>query len=162
MARTGETTVTKVDSRHSPVGAMGQKYLAAGKRMGMSYKRAWSLVQALNEGWGSPLIETLRGGAQQGGAMLTADGELVFGNAHAGDFDFEADGSVVGGDIVATGRVSGEPDGAVELGNISAGATDSEDGDFSVGIGAEDKMQSPEMNKPLIAAVEQLGDRGTA
>jgi hypothetical protein len=25
---------------------------AAGKRMGMSYKRAWSLVQALNDGWG--------------------------------------------------------------------------------------------------------------
>ena len=34
----GETTVTKVDSRQSPVGAMGQKYLAAGKRMGM---RLW-------------------------------------------------------------------------------------------------------------------------
>ncbi|MDF1502019.1 cupin domain-containing protein [Roseisolibacter sp. H3M3-2] len=38
MGRTGETTVTKVDSRHSPRGAMGQKYLAAGKRMGM---RLW-------------------------------------------------------------------------------------------------------------------------
>ena len=36
---------------------------AAGKLMGMSYKRAWSLVQALNEGWGSPLVETSRGGA---------------------------------------------------------------------------------------------------
>ncbi len=34
----GETTVTKVDSRQSPRGAMGQKYLAAGKRMGM---RLW-------------------------------------------------------------------------------------------------------------------------
>jgi molybdate transport system regulatory protein len=29
---------------------------AAGKRMGMSYKRAWSLVQALNEGYGRPLV----------------------------------------------------------------------------------------------------------
>jgi molybdate transport system regulatory protein len=50
---------------------------AAGKRMGMSYKRAWSLVQALNEGWGAPLVETSRGGAGQGGASLTADGEFV-------------------------------------------------------------------------------------
>jgi len=50
---------------------------AAGKRMGMSYKRAWSLVQALNDGWGSALVETSRGGAAQGGASLTADGEFV-------------------------------------------------------------------------------------
>ena len=50
---------------------------AAGKRMGMSYKRAWSLVQALNEGWGSPLVETSRGGAGQGGASLTEDGAFV-------------------------------------------------------------------------------------
>ena len=50
---------------------------AAGKRMGMSYKRAWSLVQALNEGFGRPLVETSRGGAGQGGATLTADGAFV-------------------------------------------------------------------------------------
>ena len=50
---------------------------AAGKRMGMSYKRAWSLVQALNDGWGSALVETSRGGAGQGGAMLSADGAFV-------------------------------------------------------------------------------------
>ena len=37
-ARSGETTVTKIDSRHSPRGAMRQKYLAAGKKMGM---RLW-------------------------------------------------------------------------------------------------------------------------
>ena len=50
---------------------------AAGKRMGMSYKRAWSLAQALNEGWGSPLVETSRGGAGQGGASLSDDGAFV-------------------------------------------------------------------------------------
>jgi len=50
---------------------------AAGKRMGMSYKRAWSLVQALNEGFGAPLVEASRGGAAQGGASLTTDGTLV-------------------------------------------------------------------------------------
>ena len=50
---------------------------AAGKRMGMSYKRAWSLVQALNDGFGRPLIETSRGGAAQGGAALTPLGTEV-------------------------------------------------------------------------------------
>ena len=50
---------------------------AAGKRMGMSYKRAWSLVQALNEGFGHALVETSRGGAAQGGAALTPLGAEV-------------------------------------------------------------------------------------
>ena len=50
---------------------------AAGKRMGMSYKRAWSLVQALNEGFGAPLVEASRGGAGQGGALLTPNGAEV-------------------------------------------------------------------------------------
>lgn len=49
----------------------------AAKRMSMSYKRAWSLVQALNDGWGAPLVETARGGAAQGGAALTDAGRDV-------------------------------------------------------------------------------------
>lgn len=49
----------------------------AAKRMGMSYRRAWSLVQALNEGFGEPLIETSRGGSGQGGATLTPAGAEV-------------------------------------------------------------------------------------
>lgn len=50
---------------------------AAGKAMGMSYKRAWSLVQALNTGFGMPLVESSRGGAEQGGARLTEAGRFV-------------------------------------------------------------------------------------
>jgi molybdate transport system regulatory protein len=49
----------------------------AAKRMGMSYKRAWSLVQALNDGWGAALVETARGGAAQGGAVLSEAGREV-------------------------------------------------------------------------------------
>ncbi|MBO9590081.1 winged helix-turn-helix domain-containing protein [Devosia sp.] len=56
---------------------------AAGKEMGMSYKRAWSLVQALNEGFGKPLVETARGGAAQGGASLTPLGEDVLARYRA-------------------------------------------------------------------------------
>src|SRR5690606_26084976 len=56
---------------------------AAGKAMGMSYKRAWGLVQALNEGFGRPLVETARGGAGQGGAQLTALGRDVLARYRA-------------------------------------------------------------------------------
>jgi molybdate transport system regulatory protein len=48
----------------------------AAKRMGMSYKRAWGLVQVLNEGFGAPLVEASRGGTAQG-ASLTAAGREV-------------------------------------------------------------------------------------
>lgn len=44
---------------------------AAGKRMGMSYKRAWMLVEAMNAAYAAPLVETARGGAGKGGAALT-------------------------------------------------------------------------------------------
>jgi len=50
---------------------------AAGKAMGMSYKRAWGLVQALNQGFGRPLVDSSRGGASQGGAQLTEAGQMV-------------------------------------------------------------------------------------
>ena len=50
---------------------------AAGKAMGMSYKRAWGLVQALNLGFGLVLVESSRGGAAQGGAQLSEAGRFV-------------------------------------------------------------------------------------
>jgi molybdate transport system regulatory protein len=49
----------------------------AAKRMGMSYKRAWSLVQALNDGFGAPLIETARGGKDQGASLTPAGREVL-------------------------------------------------------------------------------------
>ncbi len=50
---------------------------AAGRRMGMSYKRAWTLVDALNTQFSSPLVSSSRGGAAGGGARLTETGERV-------------------------------------------------------------------------------------
>jgi quercetin dioxygenase-like cupin family protein len=38
----GDTTVTKIDSSHSPRGEMGQKYLASGKNVAM---RLWEDVR---------------------------------------------------------------------------------------------------------------------
>ena len=56
---------------------------AAGKAMGMSYKRAWGLVQALNSGFGVLLVESSRGGATQGGATLTETGRTVLAHYRA-------------------------------------------------------------------------------
>src|SRR5690606_28222760 len=50
---------------------------AAGRRMGMSYKRAWTLVESLNASFREPLVESSRGGAQGGGARLTRTGARV-------------------------------------------------------------------------------------
>jgi molybdate transport system regulatory protein len=47
---------------------------AAGRHMGMSYRRAWNLVESLNTTFTSPLVETTKGGAAHGGARLTALG----------------------------------------------------------------------------------------
>ena len=50
---------------------------AAGRRMGMSYKRAWGLVEGMNAAYREPLVATARGGAAHGGASLTALGLAV-------------------------------------------------------------------------------------
>ncbi len=50
---------------------------AAGAAMGMSYKRAWGLVETLNATFAEPVVTTLRGGPGGGGARLTPTGEEV-------------------------------------------------------------------------------------
>ncbi|MEI2687007.1 MAG: hypothetical protein V9G14_12855 [Cypionkella sp.] len=50
---------------------------AAGRAMGMSYKRAWMLVEAMNSTFAAPVVSSARGGAQGGGAHLTEMGDMV-------------------------------------------------------------------------------------
>ena len=50
---------------------------ATSRRMRMSYKRAWQLVEQLNRGFRTPLVEATRGGSDGGGARLTRTGEGV-------------------------------------------------------------------------------------
>lgn len=50
---------------------------AAGRRMRMSYQRAWELVAALNAGFRAPLVEAVKGGPKGGGAALTPLGAEV-------------------------------------------------------------------------------------
>lgn len=50
---------------------------AAGRRMKMSYKRAWILVETMNAAFREPLVESARGGVKGGGARLTSVGRTV-------------------------------------------------------------------------------------
>jgi molybdate transport system regulatory protein len=49
----------------------------AGRAMRMSYRRAWLLVENLNQSFRQPLVTTQRGGSTGGGAALTAFGREV-------------------------------------------------------------------------------------
>jgi molybdate transport system regulatory protein len=50
---------------------------AAGRRMGMSYRRAWMLVDSLNRSFREPIVTSHAGGAHGGGAALTPAGCTV-------------------------------------------------------------------------------------
>lgn len=50
---------------------------AAGKYLGMSYRRAWLLVDAMNRCFSHPLVETATGGTHGGGTRLTPLGNDV-------------------------------------------------------------------------------------
>jgi molybdate transport system regulatory protein len=56
---------------------------AAGRSMGMSYRRAWLLVDALNALFDEPVIATKHGGQGGGGAELTPFGCRVVEQYHA-------------------------------------------------------------------------------
>lgn len=56
---------------------------AAGRALGMSYRRTWMLVDVMNRCWDEPLVETLAGGSHGGGARLTARGEEILGHYRA-------------------------------------------------------------------------------
>ena len=50
---------------------------AAGRTMGMSYRRAWSLVDTMNRCWAEPVVQTTVGGGAKGGAKLTPFGSRL-------------------------------------------------------------------------------------
>jgi molybdate transport system regulatory protein len=56
---------------------------AAGREMGMSYKRAWMLIETLNAMFHAPLVESTRGGPGGGGAVLTETGRKVLDHYRA-------------------------------------------------------------------------------
>lgn len=50
---------------------------AAAKQLGMSYRRAWLLVETMNACFEQPLVAATKGGAGGGGAMITPRGVEV-------------------------------------------------------------------------------------
>ncbi|MDT8853770.1 LysR family transcriptional regulator [Paracoccaceae bacterium Fryx2] len=65
---------------------------AAGREMGMSYKRAWMLIETLNAMFRAPVVESTRGGPGGGGAVLTGTGQQVLALFRA----FEAQAATAG------------------------------------------------------------------
>jgi molybdate transport system regulatory protein len=49
----------------------------AGRALGMSYRRAWVLVDEMNRCFDPPLVETLKGGGRERGAKVTSTGAAV-------------------------------------------------------------------------------------
>ena len=50
---------------------------AAARAMGMSYRRAWQLVEALNRDYRERVIDTATGGKRGGGARVTSFGQQI-------------------------------------------------------------------------------------
>ncbi|HMQ93196.1 MAG TPA: LysR family transcriptional regulator [Amaricoccus sp.] len=73
---------------------------AAGREMGMSYKRAWELIGTLNAMFRAPLVDSTRGGPGGGGAVLTELGREVLAQYRA----FEAEAAAGGAEHLAALR----------------------------------------------------------
>jgi molybdate transport system regulatory protein len=50
---------------------------AAAKELGMSYRRAWLLIDEMNRSMAKPAVGTAAGGAHGGGTVLTPAGESM-------------------------------------------------------------------------------------
>jgi molybdate transport system regulatory protein len=58
------------------IGATGS-ISAAARVMGMSYRRAWQLVEAMNRDFAEPLVKTAIGGTRGGGTVVTEAGKAA-------------------------------------------------------------------------------------
>ena len=87
MARYRGLTL-RILGRHSPAIGPGRAELiarihrtgsisAAARAMGMSYRRAWQLVEAMNQSFDGPVVVTEVGGRRGAGAVVTALGKRL-------------------------------------------------------------------------------------
>jgi molybdate transport system regulatory protein len=63
---------------------------AAGRALGMSYRRTWELVEDLNTGLGTPVVQTAAGGSGGGGTVLTPAGKALIERYRAIEVDTAA------------------------------------------------------------------------
>lgn len=66
----GKAALLEAIARHGSISA-------AARANGMSYRRAWNLVDTMNRCFVTPLVDSSAGGAHGGGAQLTALGGEV-------------------------------------------------------------------------------------
>src|SRR5262245_28027570 len=72
----GKIALMELISKHGSISA-------AGNEMGLSYRRAWRVVDELDHILRDPLVETQMGGSGGGGARLTKRGRDVVGRYRA-------------------------------------------------------------------------------
>ncbi|MGO2240187.1 MAG: winged helix-turn-helix domain-containing protein [Halomonas sp.] len=66
---------------------------AAGRALKMSYKKAWQLIDTMNNHFPSPLVSTSSGGNERGGAHLTELGKQVLTHYRALERQLSLEGS---------------------------------------------------------------------
>ena len=95
---------------------------AAARKIGMSYRRAWLLTDAMNQDFKLPLIVSSLGGKGGGGAKLTEAGVGLVGLAIVAQVIFGSSVAFLPGDVVSTlmGLI-GSLGGAGLVGLITAG-----------------------------------------
>jgi molybdate transport system regulatory protein len=74
---------------------------AAARTLGLSYRRAWVMVETINTSFAEPLVATSKGGGGGGGARLTAAGVTALARYRA---------------MVAAATAAAAPDAAALLG----------------------------------------------
>ena len=74
----------------------------AGRSLGMSYRRAWLLVEEINQTLREPAVRAETGGARGGGAVVTPVGERVVGLYRAIEAQAEA---AAGGEFRSIGKL---------------------------------------------------------
>jgi molybdate transport system regulatory protein len=75
---------------------------AAAKSIGMSYRRAWLLVDEINRALRKPAVAAKHGGSEGGGASLTSVGEQIINLYH--EIELHA-GANVGAECRAIGKL---------------------------------------------------------
>ena len=71
----------------------------AGRDLGMSYRRAWMLVDTMNRCFKAPLVETHPGGGKNAGARVTPEGEKALAAYRA--LSAQVEGGIAGADYQA-------------------------------------------------------------
>ncbi|MBT0963415.1 winged helix-turn-helix domain-containing protein [Denitromonas iodatirespirans] len=83
----GKASLLEAIGRHGSISA-------AAREMGMSYTRAWALVDAMNRCFRQPLVLTVTGGKRGGGAEVSEAGYEVLRQYRA--MEAAADGALEG------------------------------------------------------------------